>query len=113
MTTITKPLWIGPDESLRVGDTGFILHLSHIDRADRYIVRDTPARTNRSFEDRLYGWCGSSEDLSTYACGIVRVVRVARNGRVLVTPLTGVARSTALAELGYPDLDPGPAYVAH
>ena len=113
MTTISKPLWIGPDESLRVGDTGFLILLSHPGRTDRYIVRGTPARTNQSFENRLYGWCGSYNDLSTYACGIVRVVRVARNGRVLVAQLTGASRSSALDELGYPDLDPGAAYAAN
>ena len=98
-----------PDESLRVGDTGFLILLSHPGRAEQYIVRDTPAQTNRSFEDRLHGWCGSYNDLSTYACGIARVVRVARNGRVLVTQLTGASRSSALDELGYPDLDPNAA----
>ncbi len=67
---------------------------------------DTPARTNRSHEDKLYGWCGSYNNVSTNACGAWRVTRIAKNGRMLISKLTGDELATFLEEMGFPDLTP-------
>ncbi len=105
-TTTTRPLWIGPDESLAVGQTGFLIRHWHETKGwVRFDLRDTPARTNVSLEYRLSGWCGSYDNISTTARGMVRVTRVAKNGRALVAQLTGAELTAALEDLGYPELD--------
>jgi hypothetical protein len=75
-------------------------------RATVYDVQDHPARTNLSGEPLLCGWCGETNNVGLVACGMVRVERVARNGRVYVTPIHGAELADALAELGYPELAP-------
>lgn len=105
MTSTSKSLWIGPDENLSVGDVGFLIERSHErERWTRYEIRHTPPYTNRSHEPKLFGWCGSYNGLSTSGVGLVRVMRVARNGRAFVEQLEGDDLATALDELGYPDL---------
>lgn len=105
MTGIAKTLWIGPDDTLALGQVGFLIQKSHATKGwERYEVRDTPAYTNQSNEPRLRGWCGSYNDLSTYGCGMVKVIRMARNGRALVEQLAGDELNAALEELGYPEL---------
>lgn len=97
--------WIGPDETLAVGDVGFLINLSNPFRGtDSYHVSQTPAHTNRSHQPQLQGWCGSWNDTSTNACGVVRVERVAKNGRALVRQLEGEDLAAVLEDLGYPDL---------
>lgn len=100
--------WIGPDETMSVGDVGFLINFCNpIRGSDRYELRDIPAYTNQSHQPRLHGWCGSYNDLSTNACGMARVERVAKNGRALVRELEGDELAAALDELGYPELMPG------
>ena len=70
----------------------------------RYELRSTPAHTNQSHEPRLHGWCGTYNDLSTSARGMVRVERMAKNGRAYVRELEGDELAAALEELGYPEL---------
>ena len=97
--------WIGPDESLNLGDIGFLIEFSNPRKnSERWELRDTPACENMSGAPRLDGWCGSTNDLSTNAHGMGKVVRVAKNGRCLIQPLDGDALDGALEELGYPDL---------
>lgn len=96
--------WIGPDENLSVGDVGFLINHSPEGKASRFFIRDTPAHTNQSHEPRLYGWCGSYNNMSTSACGVVRVERVAKNARAFVRELEGDELAAALEELGYPEL---------
>ena len=99
--------WIGPDETLTVGQVGFLVEFSNaIRRSERYELRDRPPYTNQSHEPTLVGWCGSYNDLSTTGHGMARVVRLARNGRALVEELAGADLTAALEELGYPELDP-------
>lgn len=102
-----KAKWIGPDEHLTVGQVGFLVQHSNAMKGwERDEVSDLPAQTNQSHEARLYGWCGSYNDTSTYACGMVKVARVARNGRAFVVPLEGAELAQALETLGYPELAP-------
>ena len=98
-------LWIGPDESLSVGDVGFLIEFSNpFKHSETWVLRDTPAYTNQSRQPTLSGWCGSWNDTSTHAHGMVQVVKIARNGRAQVVTLGGDELANALDELGYPDL---------
>ena len=100
-------MWIGPDETLSAGDVGFLIAKTNVLRrtAARYELRNTPAHTNQSHEPRLHGWCGTYNDLSTNAQGMVRVERMAKNGRAFVRELEGEELAAALEELGYPELE--------
>lgn len=98
-------MWIGPDESLSVGDVGFLIEISNdVQRYERWVLRDTPAAENQSRRPRLHGWCGSYNGTSTNAHGMGKVVRTAKNGRAQVVSLTGDDLAQALDCLGYPDL---------
>ncbi|MBK6287187.1 MAG: hypothetical protein IPF49_06015 [Gammaproteobacteria bacterium] len=98
--------WIGPDESLTVGQVGFLVeHHNTLAGWRRHDVRDLPARTNQSLEPRLHGWCGSYNDISTHARGMVRVERMAENSRAFVRELEGDELAAALEDLGYPGLE--------
>lgn len=97
--------WIGPNDSLQVGDIGFLIERSHArHRTEVMELCDLPAHTNGSNKPRLYGWCGSYNDLSTYARGMGRVERLAKNGRAYVRLLEDEEIPPALEDLGYPEL---------
>ncbi len=98
--------WIGPDETLSLGDVGFFIEFHNENTGgERYELRDTPAHTNRSHQPRLVGWCGTYNNIGTHAAGMAKVIRVAKNGRCLVQFLEGDELQAELEELGYPDLD--------
>ena len=101
--------WIGPDATIypaAAGDIGFLIEKNHHTHGwTRYELSATPAYTNQSHEPLLYGWCGSYNDLSTSGCGMARVIKVAKNGRILVRQLDGDDLAAALDDLGYPDLE--------
>ncbi len=105
-TTTTKPFWIGTEyDVFTVGQVGFLVEISHTMKGwTRRELRDHPARTNQSCEARLYGWCGTTNDIYVHAQGMARVEKVARNGRALVRLLDGDEMMAALSDLGYPDL---------
>lgn len=98
--------WIGPDDSLSVGDTGFLVETARHGCAGSCSLRSVPAHTNMSHEPRLHGWCGTYNDSATHARGMARVVKLARNGRALVRGLDGDELRAALEEFGYPELLP-------
>ena len=98
-------MWIGPDETLTVGQIGFLVEKRQILKGwERQELRDVPAHTNVSNQPRLHGWCGTYNDLSTHARGMVRVERVVSNGRAYVRELEGAELAAALDGLGYPEL---------
>ena len=105
---MTSTRWIGPFdyEGFKIGDYGFLLRIvnNRTGGSEHYQFRDTPARTNQSLEDRLYGWCGSYNDVATHAEGVWKVVKVAINGRLKVERLSGGELADALEEFGYPGL---------
>lgn len=97
--------WIDEQEAYNLGDTGFLVCNSHETEGwSRYHLRDTPAHTNVSRAPRLVGWCGSYNNISTHACGVWKVVRVAKNGRTLITETDADETAAFLDEMGYPDL---------
>jgi hypothetical protein len=97
--------WIGPNENLAVGDVGFLIKQTNENQGwTRYDLRITPAHTNMSRQPKLYGWCGSYNNLSTTAEGMAKVIRVAKNHRVLLEEIDGQEVEAALEELGYPEL---------
>lgn len=103
--------WIGSDHpgdpcnTYTVGLAGFLVEHSNAVRGwTRYELRDHPAQTNRSFKPRVWGWCGTDNDVGTYGAGIARVERIARNGRALVKVLSGAEAVAVLNDLGYPEL---------
>lgn len=100
-------MWIGPDELLKVGDFGFLVKNEHYTKGwERYELRDTPPYTNQSIAPKLYGWCGSYNDVSTSGKGMWKVERMAKNGRAFIRRLEGDDLEAALDELGYPELMP-------
>ena len=60
--------WIGPADGLAVGRVGFLIESSNaVAGWVHHRLSDVPAHTNRSFEPRLYGWCGTENDVATFA----------------------------------------------
>jgi hypothetical protein len=101
--------WIGPfHEDFKIGDCGFLIRIvnNRTGGSEHCQFRDTPARTNQSLEDRLYGWCGSYNDVATHAAGLWKVVKVAGNGRLKVEQLGGAELADGLENFGYPELNP-------
>lgn len=89
-----------------VGDVGFLIAVKDTSNGgpERFSLRDNPARTNRTHEPKLVGWCGETNNRSVEARGMARVARVTSNGRVLVAPIDGADLQRALDASGYPDL---------
>lgn len=88
-----------------VGDVGFLISITDTSNgSERVVLRDNPARTNRTHEPKLVGWCGETNNRSVEAKGMARVTRVTSNGRVLVEPIDGADLQRALDASGYPDL---------
>ena len=99
--------WIDGDTvEAHVGLMGFLIRRSNpIRHTEHAYIAQHPPRTNQSHELRIYGWCGSWNDTNTYGDGIVRVTRVARNGRVQIVSVTNPDDLAAyLHEVGYPEL---------
>lgn len=104
----TKMMWLGPDDTFRLGQVGFLVETIDVMRGTaRHELRSLPAHTNQSHEPRLTGWCGTYNDVATYGRGMARVARLAGNGRALVEVLTGNELRAALERLGYPELAEG------
>jgi hypothetical protein len=97
--------WIDGYE-LSVGDIGFLVEVCPEQRADYCVLQDRPAYTNQSHEPRLYGWCGTTNNVARFGQGVARVIRCAKNGRACVQALEGAELTAALEELGFPELDP-------
>lgn len=102
-------LWIGPIDESNLPDVGSIHFLVEIRKSGgftRHDLRDTPAYTNQSMEPRLEGWCGTYNDVATFGRGLVKVGRVAKNGRVLLNTVdsTSPEGRAYLEDMGYPDL---------
>lgn len=107
----------GHEDAPEVGSIHFLVSNSHLIKGwERFYLRDHPARTNMSRKIMLHGWCGCWNDLSTSGCGIAKIVRVFKNGRIKMEILTSPegeavrvssknfeAVSRFLEEVGYED----------
>lgn len=98
--------WIGDDSTpYSLGETGFLVEHSHQLRgSDSLTLREHPTHTNQSHQPRLYGWCGTTNDIAIYARGVWRVTKIAKNGRAMIEQLKGPDLTAALETLGYPAL---------
>jgi len=97
--------WIDGTDYMRVGDVGFLVERSNpYQRLQRFELQDTPPHTNQSHQPRLYGWCGSWNNFSTYGHGLHRVEKIARNGRAYVRHVSILELDMELEKLGYPQL---------
>ena len=97
--------WIDEQEGYIVGECGFLINHSHETEGwESYQLRSVPARTNVSRVPRLIGWCGSYNNISTSGCGVWKVTRVAKNGRMLIQEATAEEVEAFLEEMGYPGL---------
>jgi hypothetical protein len=101
-------IWIDEFSSYSkdVGDIGFLTRSNDENHGNacHYRLSDHAARTNRSREPTLHGWCGTTNNVCVTAEGLARVSR-AKNGRVCLVPVTEAGEvAAALEELGYPDL---------
>lgn len=97
--------WINADPGVAAGVVGFLVeHRNDRHGVSTLCLEDRPPHTNQSHAPRLHGWCGTFNDVATYARGVVRVGRVLSNGRALVRELAGDELHAALHELGWPEL---------
>ena len=87
---------------------GFLLEISPQGRATRHQLRDDPARTNQSREATLVGWCGETDNVSVYACGIWVVVdRSPNHQRAKIAQVTDRHEIEQFLDLvGWPELMP-------
>ena len=100
-------LWIEEQEEFNVGDSAFLISFfNESTSSTRYVLRNTPAYTNRSNEPKLYGWCGTYNNIGTYGEGAWQVVRIAKSGRYLIKELTRSELILFLEDMGYPELIP-------
>jgi hypothetical protein len=100
-------IWINEehvDYSIKDGDVAFLIE--RVREApgmpSTHVLRGRPAHTNSSHEPRLWGWCGTTDNVAVYAQGLAKIVRRAKNGRCLLARVTPT--EALLEELGYPNL---------
>ncbi len=92
------------DGTFKKGDIGFLV-LRDGDDTDEMAISSTPWMTNQSGEPRLSGWLGNTQNVSSSAYGLGRVVAVDDNSQtVRVVRVVDRKVPAALAELGYPEL---------
>jgi hypothetical protein len=103
-------MWINTDDinTTIEGQAGFLVEISPQGQADRYDLRDEPARTNQSHEAKLTGWCGETNNVNVNAKGVWKPVRRSPNGRrTLIERVTDPAELAEFLEtVGYPELIP-------
>jgi hypothetical protein len=98
-------MWIDNDNDMPADAIGFLIELTPQGRAERMTLRVRPGRTNQSQHARLYGWLGSTNNVSAHARGVARVIKLnAAGDRAMVEKLDGTDLADALETLGYPGL---------
>ena len=105
-----RTTWIDTDSintgTMPKGSPGFLVEISPQGKATRYNLRDTPAKTNRSGEAKLTGWCGTTNNVSVDAAGVWKPVKRSLNGeRTLIREVTDPVEIAAFLEaVGWPEL---------
>jgi len=106
---MTQHFYIENGEQYNVtGTVGFLVERKNPYRSQKMPVRtlsDSPARTNLGGKSLLTGWCGETDNVSTYARGVAQVIAVYANGRARVRTLHGKKLVEALNRLGWPELE--------
>lgn len=98
-------LWLSEDTRLSPGETKFLLEvLSPRPPSQSWLLRDIPAWTPRSRAEILFGKGVYYHDTPVRAHGLVEVVKVLKNERILVDILDGQRLRDALLAIGYPDI---------
>ncbi len=102
------PRYVDANYMLAIGDYAFLVECLNTNNATtRWVLRETPQRTNQSREPRLEDWCGETDNVSRYARGLVKVTGETKNGdRQRIAQVHGAELATALEALGYPELIP-------
>lgn len=94
-------------DGLEVGDVGFFVTITDVMLGTSYsVLQRHPERTNSSREQRLTGWCGTTNDRHVKANGLAKVCRVTHGGRAQVRTLRPAETLEALAALDYEYLAP-------
>ncbi len=89
-----------------VGTIGYLVRtLDTGSGRESYALHDRPLRTNMSHEPRLFGWCGTTNNRSKTACGLVKIVALnGANDRAQIESVTGDEGKAFLERDGYPEL---------
>ena len=100
-------MWIDGDEwgcDVAVGERYFLIETTHYNHGSMttYALSDRPAYTNQTGEPRLHGWCGTTDNRSVSAEGMVEVVCIAKNGRIKIRQIAPTLE--VLEKFGHPEL---------
>uniref|UniRef100_A0A6H1ZT18 Uncharacterized protein n=1 Tax=viral metagenome TaxID=1070528 RepID=A0A6H1ZT18_9ZZZZ len=106
-----RTTWIDTDSintgTMPKGSPGFLVEISPQGKATRYNLRDTPAKTNRSGEAKLTGWCGTTNNVSVDAAGVWKPVMLSLNGmRTQIQEVDRAELELFLEAVGWPELLP-------
>lgn len=71
----------------KIGTIAFLVGFYDLN-STRYKLRNKPPKTNVSLEYRVYGWCGTDNNVSIHGDGIIKIVRTYKNGRIKLQRLT-------------------------
>jgi len=99
--------WIDNDYA-KVGFVGFLIETCDESNGNRsrWSLDESPARTNRSREPQLRGWCGTTNNVAVFARGLGKIEKLSANQeRAFVRILEGDELADALETLGYPELE--------
>lgn len=92
--------------SMSVGDSGYLVERVANGRTT-FALHERPLRTNQSLQPRIDGWCGETDNVSRFARGAWRVVRMNKAGdRAQIVRLEGADLAEFLERDGYPELIP-------
>ena len=101
--------WADDEEGkYKIGSVGFIVERTHtLEGWTRYYLYQRPAHTNMSHCPKLYGWCGTTNDVGVFAHGLGIVANILANNRTCFLAIDDADREAiteALDSLGYPEL---------
>jgi hypothetical protein len=101
------PQWVDNPDFDKIGTVRYLVAVDRAGQSTRWQLRERPARTNRSAEPRLFGWCGETDNRSVYAHGCVVVVGTNQaRDRARIKSLDGEELRAFLEGDGYPELEP-------
>jgi hypothetical protein len=97
-------MWID-SSNVEVDEIGFLQETFHENTGSKnYRLTDRPPKTNRSFEYKLEGWCGTYNNVATYGRGVWKIIKTLPNERIHIEEVLGDERNMFLKEMGFPEL---------